>query len=74
MAEAVLAAYFDPPPVPDPPLITGRDVMQATGLPESPAVGRILAAVKDARDDGKVRTRDEALKLAEEFVRELGRR
>jgi len=54
------------PPLP-PPLITGRDVT-ALGLPPSPRVGQVLRTVENARLDGEIRTRDEALALARRLV------
>ena len=50
------------PPLP-PPLITGHDLI-ALGLPQGPGVGRVLRTVENARLDGEIRTRDEALELA----------
>ncbi len=50
------------PPLP-PPLITGHDLI-ALGLPQGPRVGRVLRTVENARLDGQIRTRDEALELA----------
>jgi len=54
------------PPVP-PPLITGADVL-ALGLAPGPAVGRILRAVENARLEGEIRTREEALAAARALV------
>ena len=42
------------------PLVQGRDVL-ALGVPPGPQVGRLIAAIEDARDRGEIRTRDEAL-------------
>ena len=50
------------PPLP-PPLITGHDLI-ALGLPQGPRVGQVLRTVENARLDGQIRTRDEALELA----------
>jgi poly(A) polymerase len=46
-----------------PPLLTGDD-LRAAGLKPGPEFKRILAAVRDAQLDGRIRTRDEALRLA----------
>jgi tRNA nucleotidyltransferase/poly(A) polymerase len=54
------------PSVP-PPLITGADVL-ALGLTPGPAVGRILRAVENARLEGEIRTREEALAAARALV------
>lgn len=50
------------PAVP-PPLITGDDVL-ALGLAPGPKVGRVLRAVENARLEGQIRTKQEALALA----------
>jgi poly(A) polymerase len=55
------------PPVP-PPLITGEDVL-ALGLAPGPAVGGILRAVENARLEGEIRTREDALALARALAR-----
>ena len=47
-----------------PPLITGHDLMESLGLPPSPALGRILSKVEQARLSGEVQRRDQALELA----------
>jgi putative nucleotidyltransferase with HDIG domain len=44
-----------------PPLLRGEDVMAAFGLAPGPEVGRLLAAVREARALGLVRTREAAL-------------
>jgi tRNA nucleotidyltransferase/poly(A) polymerase len=50
----------------DPPrLLTGQEVQEILGIPEGPAVGRALAAIRAAQVDGTVRTKEEA----EELVR-----
>ena len=44
-----------------PPLVRGEDVMERLGLPPGPAIGRLLARVREAQDLGRVVTREEAL-------------
>jgi poly(A) polymerase len=48
---------FDPPR-----LLTGIEVQELLGLPPGPAVGRALAAVRTAQVEGRIRTREEAVK------------
>jgi tRNA nucleotidyltransferase (CCA-adding enzyme) len=57
-----LARIADEPLVP-PRLITGNDLIDL-GLRPGPQIGEILRSVEDARLEGRVRTRDEALALA----------
>ncbi|HEX4499152.1 MAG TPA: hypothetical protein VIE43_25975 [Thermoanaerobaculia bacterium] len=48
----------------DPPrLLAGGEVQELLGIPPGPAVGRALAAVRQAQVDGTVRTREEAVAL-----------
>ncbi len=56
---AEIAAEPDAPPR----LINGDDLL-AIGIPPGPRVGAILHAVEDARLEGQIHTRDEALALA----------
>lgn len=58
-AEADRVAAEPPPPE---RLVSGHDVL-ARGVPAGPRVAAILEAVDDARLEGRVRTRDEALAL-----------
>ena len=55
----VLALLDEDPPVA--PLLDGRDVMAALGLPPGASVGAALAAVAEARAVGDVASREEAL-------------
>ncbi len=64
---AFLERLAGEPPVP-PPLITGNDVL-ALGLSPGPLVGRVLRAVENARLEGEVRTREDALALARRLAR-----
>lgn len=45
-----------------PPLVSGRDVI-ALGYHPGPEIGRILKMIQDKQVAGRIRTRDEALKL-----------
>lgn len=58
----LLRKFFDTPKKVQPSrLITGRDVMDALGLPPSPKIGEILEAVAVAQVEGKVSSKEEAL-------------
>lgn len=52
------------------PGIDGQD-LAALGLAPGPAFGRVIQAVRDARLDGRIESRDEALALARRLVAEL---
>ncbi len=50
-----------------PPLLNGRDVMDALHLPPGPRVGEILEALREAQATGQVRSRAEALDFLKIF-------
>ncbi|NIR58782.1 MAG: HD domain-containing protein [Gammaproteobacteria bacterium] len=51
--------------LPTAPLLSGEDVMRATGFPAGPRIGRLLRELADARDDGLISTRRQALAYLE---------
>lgn len=53
-----------------PPLVRGEDVMARLGLGPGPAVGRLLAQVREAQDLGRVATREEAFAFLDSLGRE----
>lgn len=55
-----------------PRLVTGYDIMEIFKIPEGPNVGKILNFIREAQILGKVNSRDEALKLAERYIKTLG--
>ncbi|MFN7952608.1 MAG: HD domain-containing protein [bacterium] len=50
------------------PLLRGRDLIESLGLSPGPALGRVLAAVEDARLDGEVHDRDQALEWVKRWL------
>lgn len=52
-----------------PPLVTGEDLI-ALGFKPGPLFKRLLDAVREAQLDGRIRTKDEALALIRELLRE----
>ncbi|HEY3317894.1 MAG TPA: HD domain-containing protein [Coriobacteriia bacterium] len=54
------------------PLVDGRELMAATGLPPGPALGRVVAAIREAQLDRRVTSRDEALAYAKDLVARAG--
>jgi tRNA nucleotidyltransferase (CCA-adding enzyme) len=46
-------------------LLTGQDLMQGLGLSPSPHIGRLLADLQLARAEGRIKTPQEALALAQ---------
>jgi poly(A) polymerase len=68
VAEELLRYYFEEfSPKPPRPLLDGREVMEALGLPSGEEVGRLLDRLREAEIAGRVRTREEAL----EFLKNL---
>jgi hypothetical protein len=53
--------------------VTGKDLMDALGIPSGPEVGRLLRLLEEARVQGKVRNREEALRLGASLVEEKWR-
>ena len=47
--------------IPMDPLLSGADVMRATGLSPGPKVGKVLREIAEARDDGVLSTHRQAL-------------
>lgn len=46
------------------PLVLGEDVMEVLGIEEGPEVGRILEAIEKAQAEGRICTREDAIRLA----------
>ncbi len=55
-----------------PPLLTGNDLIEVLGLEPGPVFGQILKEVEKEREEGRLSTREEALKLARTML-ERGR-
>ena len=49
-------------------LVSGNDLMAYLNLPRSPQIGQLLMEIQLARVEGRIATREDALKLAKEFV------
>ncbi len=60
---------FSQEPLRPPRLINGQDLIDM-GFPPGPMFGPVLAAVEEAQLDGRVRTREEALRLAREEIQQ----
>lgn len=65
---ALLESYFDryAPGVAPPPLLTGRQLMNALHIPPGPEVGRLLELIREAQAAAEVSTPAEALLLAQQ--------
>jgi hypothetical protein len=68
VAEELLRYYYEEfsPNTPR-PLLDGKEIMEALGLPPGGEVGRLLDRLREAEIAGRVRTREEAL----EFLKNL---
>ena len=49
-------------------LVSGNDLMEYLNLPRSPRIGQLLMEIQLARVEGRIATREDALKLAAESV------
>jgi tRNA nucleotidyltransferase/poly(A) polymerase len=56
----------------EPPLVSGRDLMERFGLGEGPRIGEILREVEEARLEGRLRNRDAALEYAAGLLKDRG--
>lgn len=56
----------------EPPLVSGRDLMERFGLGEGPLIGEILREVEEARLEGIVFDRDSALEYAAGLLKDKG--
>ncbi len=54
------------------PLLNGHDLMDELGMQPGPLMGEILTRLQNARMEGRVATRSEALALAGRYLREAG--
>jgi poly(A) polymerase len=55
-----------------PPLLTGRDLMGHFGLEEGPIIGELLDRLEEARLEGRLRDREEALEYAAVLLKDRG--
>lgn len=53
------------------PLLTGNDLMEALNLPPGPLIGRLLGLLEEARIQGRIRNRKEALERAGVLLKKL---
>ncbi len=51
-------------------LVTGKDLIDALGIPPGPAVGRLLRLLEEARVEGKITDRAGAIRLARSLIEE----
>lgn len=56
------------------PLVLGHELIEAFQLEPGPFIGDLLRTVEHARDEGKIRTKDEALVLVGDLIRNRGHR
>ncbi|MEM8860999.1 MAG: HD domain-containing protein [Chloroflexota bacterium] len=56
------------PVIKQPPLVTGRDLMQGLKMKGGPEIGRLLVQLEEAQVAGEISTLAEALALAEQLV------
>jgi putative nucleotidyltransferase with HDIG domain len=70
VVESLLNAFFERTEVVAPsPLVNGHELMAALALSPGPPVGQLLEAIREAQAAGEIKTRAEALALAEKLNR-----
>ena len=55
-----------------PRLVTGHDLMSSLQLPPGPLIGSLLSSIEEARAAGEIETREQALELAAESLKDGG--
>jgi putative nucleotidyltransferase with HDIG domain len=66
----LLSNYFEhSSSVAPPPLVNGHDLMGALGISAGPRIGELLEAIREAQATGQIRSRRQALALAETLRR-----
>lgn len=60
--------YATPETVLPPPLVNGRDLLDALHLPPGPQIGSLLTAIREAQAEGEVATPEQALALAKKLL------
>lgn len=69
LEELIRAYFFKADEVVKPPrLIDGRQLMDALGLSPGPVVGELLRAIEEGQAVGQVRSQEDAMALAKEFL------
>lgn len=70
-ARSLLAAYFDlyEEIVQPPALVDGHLLKQTLNIGDGPIIGDLLSLIREAQVTGEVSTQDEALQLAENYLR-----
>ena len=53
---------------PPEPLLLGRDILENFDFPPGPDLGRLLKLIEEAGDDGRLRSRDQALAYAAQLI------
>ena len=73
LLDSLLELYFkrDAASVANRHLVTGKDLIDTLGIPRGPMVGRLLRLLEEARVEGKITNRSEALRLARSLLEEL---
>jgi poly(A) polymerase len=73
LKKMIFQYFYDYRPLSDePPLVTGRDLIQIFGLKPSPLFGKILDLVDDAKLTKTINNRHEALELIKDVLRNEG--
>lgn len=71
-ARQLLEAWYEAPEVAvaPPRILTGDDIIQSLGVSPGPIVGQLLAIIREKQACGEVQSREQALSLAQELMRQ----
>ncbi len=67
---SMLDALWSKPTTPQAPLVNGHDLITTLGIAPGPLVGTLLREIREAQAAGELASREEALALAEQLVKE----
>jgi tRNA nucleotidyltransferase/poly(A) polymerase len=72
LLDSLLELYFrrDAASISGKNLVTGNDLIDSLGIPPGPVVGRLLRLLEEARVEGRVKNRAEAIRLAASLLEE----
>ncbi|MEK9150385.1 MAG: HD domain-containing protein [Candidatus Desantisbacteria bacterium] len=70
--KAILTEYIKPEqPLKPPKIVTGDEIMERFGLESGPLIGEILSVISEGWIDEKVKGKEDAFILAEEFLKPI---
>ena len=73
VCQEIISYYFSMKNEVEKPLLKGRDLIESFNLNPGPVFGEILSQVQMAYEEGKIKTKKEALELAKKYIEQQSR-